>query len=71
MGATGGLDDWPALAVGLVEAIEPGIGVRLHQPGEDCQMLFGMLTATITGIVEHRRRRSRTGKRPVVAHIGP
>ena len=71
MGPTGGLDDRPALAVGLVEAVEAGIGVRLHQPGIACQMLLGMLAATVARIEEHRRRRPRAGKRPVVADIGP
>jgi hypothetical protein len=71
MRPTGGFGDWPTLAVGLVEAIEPRIGIRLHQPGEACQMLLGMLAATIARIEEHRRRRVRASKRPVVAHIGP
>src|SRR4029450_1569532 len=33
MGPAGGLDDRPRLAVGLVEPVEAGIGVRLHQSG--------------------------------------
>ena len=71
MGPTGGLDDWSWLAGGFVEAVEPGIGIRLHQPGEACQMLLGMFAATVVRIEEHRCRRPRTGKGPVVADIGP
>ena len=71
MRPTSGLDDWSWLAGGFVEAVEPGIGVRLHQSGEVCQMLLGVLAATIAGIEERRRRRIRASKGPVVADIGP
>ncbi len=40
---TGGFDDRPSLAVGFVEPIEPGIGVRLHQTSIAGQVLLGML----------------------------
>ena len=68
---TGCLDDWAYLAVGLVEAVEPRISVRLHQPRIADQMLLGMLTATIARIEEYRCQWIGAGKRPVVAHIGP
>jgi len=56
MGLAGSLDDRTRLAVGLVQSVEPGIGVRLHQSGIAGQMLFGMLAAMIARIEEHRRR---------------
>ena len=71
MRPAGRLDDRPRLAVGLVEPVEPGIGVRLHQSGVAGQMLLGMLAAAIARVEEHRRRRIGPGERPVVAHIGP
>jgi len=71
MGPTGGLDDWPSPAVGLVEAVEPGVGIRLHQSRIAGQMLLGMLAATIARIAEHRCGSVRAGKRPVIADIGP
>ena len=53
----GRLDDLSRLAVGLVQSVEPGIGVRLHQAGVAGQMLFGMLAAAVARVEEHRRRR--------------
>src|SRR5437588_6039297 len=41
------LDDRPSWARGLVETVEAGIGVRLHQPGIARQMLLGMLAAAV------------------------
>ena len=71
MRPAGGLDDRTRFAVGLVEPVEASIGVRLHQSGITCQVLLGMLAATVARIEEHRRRRIRAAERPVVAHIGP
>ena len=42
-----GLDDRPGFARCLVEPVESGIGVRLHQPGIAGQMLLGMLAAAV------------------------
>src|SRR6266446_6003897 len=71
MGPAGGLHDRPRLAGGLVEPVEAGIGVRLHQSDIASQMLLGMLAAAIARIEEHRRWWIGAGKRPVVAHVGP
>lgn len=70
MGPTGGLDNWPCLAVDLVEAIESGIGIRLHQSVIAGQMLLGMRAAMIARIEQHRRRRIGAGKRPVAVNRG-
>src|SRR5215831_7457840 len=67
----GCLHDRSRLAVGLVEPVEAGIGVRLHQSGIASQMLLGMLATTVARIEEHRRRWIGSGKRPVVAHVSP
>ena len=47
----------PGLRRGLVEPVEAGIGVGLHQPGVAGQMLLGMLAAAIGRVEEDRRRR--------------
>ena len=57
--------------VGLVELVEPGIGVGLQDSGVAGQVLRGMLAAAIRRVEEHRRRRTGAAERPVVAHIGP
>src|SRR5215813_15252491 len=49
----GGLDDRAWLAVCLIKAMEPSIGVRLHQSRIARQMLLRMLAATIARIEEH------------------
>ena len=61
----------PALRVGLVEPVEPGIGIRLHQAGIAGQVPLGMLAAAVGRVEERRRRRVGSAERPVVAHIGP
>jgi hypothetical protein len=71
MRPAGGLDHWPRLTISLVETIEPGIRVGLHQSGIARQMSLGMLATTVTRIEEHRRWRIGSAERPVVAHIGP
>src|SRR5262245_1465000 len=52
MGPAGCLHDRSRLAVGLVEPVEAGIGVRLHQSGIASQMLLGMLATTVARIEE-------------------
>ena len=64
-------EDQTWLAIGLVELVEAGVGVGLHQPGIAGQMLLWMLSATIRRIEEHGCRWIGSGKRAVVAHIGP
>jgi site-specific DNA recombinase len=41
------LENWPWLALGRVEPVEPGISVRLQDAGEPSQMLLGVLPATV------------------------
>ena len=71
VGTTGSLDDRARFTVGVVQPVEPGVSIGLHQSGEARQMPFGMLTAAIARIEEHRGWRIRPGKGPIVAHIGP
>src|ERR1700686_1221741 len=66
-----GLDDRPWSARSLVEPVEPGIGVRLHQPGITRQMLLGMLAAAVGRVEEGRRRRVTTAERLIVADVSP
>ena len=66
-----GLGDRPRLAAGLVEPVEPGIGIGLQDPGIVVQMPLGMLAGAVARVEEHRRRRSGAGERLVVAHIDP
>ena len=59
-----GLDDPPRMARRLVEFVEPGVGVCLHQAGIVRQMLFGMLTGRVHGLtarVADNDRRNREG----------
>ena len=65
------LDNGPSLAGRLVEPIETGIGVRLHQARVVRQMAFGMLAAAVGRIEERRGRRIWAGERPVVTHVSP
>ena len=61
----------PGLRPGIVELVEPGIGVGLQDPGVAGQMPARMLAAAVARVEEDRRRRRRAAERPVVAHIGP
>ena len=71
MRPTGGLEDRPRLAPGLVEPVEPGIGVRLQDAGERGQVPLGMLAAAVGRVEERRCRRVGPGERPVVPDVGP
>jgi hypothetical protein len=71
MGPAHRLDDRSRLAASLVQAVEAGIGIGLHQPGVGDQVRFGVHAAAIGRVEVGRRRRIGAGKRPVIAHIGP
>jgi hypothetical protein len=71
MGPAADLDDRARLAQRLVEAIEAGIGVRLHQSDITRKMRFGMRAGTVGRVEERSRGRIVSGERPIVAHIGP
>jgi hypothetical protein len=66
-----GLDNRRWLAARVIEPVEPGIGVRLHQSRIASQMLFRMFGAAIGRVEEDDRRWIAAAKGPVVAHIGP
>src|SRR5229473_1322973 len=55
----------------LVDPVEPGIGVRLHQAGIARQMLFGMLAAAVGRVEEDRRRRIEAAEGLIIADVGP
>jgi len=65
------LDKRARLAIGLVQLVVAGVGVGLENPGIAGQMRLRVLAAAIARVIEHRRRRGRPAKRPVVAHIDP
>jgi hypothetical protein len=59
------------MPLAIVEIAEPGISVGLKDAGVTGKMPCGVLGAAIARVEEHRRRRVRSGERPVVAHIRP
>ena len=67
----GRFDDRRRLARRLVELVEAGIGVGLHDAGLAGEMLLRMFAGAIARIIEEGRRRILAAERPVVAHIGP
>jgi hypothetical protein len=64
-------DDRSGSTTRIIEPVEPGISVRLHQPHVAGEMLFRMLGAAIRRIEEDGRRRIATAERPVVVYTGP
>jgi hypothetical protein len=58
-------------SLAIVEAVEPGIGIGLQDPGVVLEVTARMLAAAVSRVVEQRRRRCRAGERPVVADVGP
>jgi len=65
------LGNRPRLAPAVVEIAEPGISIGLEDAGVPGKMPSGVLTVSVARVVEDRRRRVRSGERPVVAHIRP
>lgn len=60
---------WPAARI--IEAVEAGVGVRLHDPDEGGKVPLGVLAAAVGRVEERRRRRARAGERPIVADVDP
>ena len=54
-----------------IELVIPVIGVGLQDAGIPGQMRLGMLALAVARVVEHRRRRARATKRPVVPDVDP
>src|ERR1700738_5416523 len=54
-----------------IELVIPVIGIRLQDTGISGQMGLGMFALAVARVVEHRRRRPRSTKGPVVPHINP
>jgi len=67
----GRLGDRARFALGVIELAEPGIGIGLQEAGIAGEMPEGMLAGPVARVKEHRRRRGRPGKRPVIAHVSP
>ncbi len=65
MGPAGSLDNRSGLAVGLVQSVEPNIGVCLHQSRIVGQMLLRMVAATIA----RNRRTPPPADLPLDRHI--
>ena len=61
----------PGFRPAQVELVVAVIGVGLQDAGISGQMRLRMLALAIARVIEHRRRRPRAAKRPVVAHIDP
>ena len=59
------------MAPGQIELVVPVIGVGLQDAGIPRQMRLRMLAPAVARVVEHRRRRTGSAKRPVVPHINP
>jgi len=58
-------------AFAVVEIAKPGIDIGLQDAGLAGEMPQGMLAGPVARVKEHRRRRGRPGKRPVIAHLSP
>ena len=65
------LDDGPGLSGGMVEIVEPGIGVCLQDPAIAREMPGGVRTTAVAGGVEQGGGGCRATKWPIVAHVGP
>jgi hypothetical protein len=65
------LGDRPRLAPAVVELGEPGIGVGLQNAGIASEVPGRVFAGAVARVEEHCRRRIGSGKRAVVAHIGP
>src|SRR5262245_5781951 len=66
-----GFPDWSRIAPSQIELVMPVIGVSLQDASISRQMPLGMLALAIAGVVEHRRRRARSTKRPIISHVNP
>jgi hypothetical protein len=51
--------------------IEPGIAVGVNDAAKVLQMRLRMLALAIGRVKEQSRCRSRAGKRPLIANVGP
>ncbi len=65
------LGDRPRRSIGLIEPIEPAIGVGLQNSAIVDEMAFGMRAAAIAREVIDRRRRVGAAEWPIVADTGP
>jgi SAM-dependent methyltransferase len=59
------------MAPSHIELVVPIIGVGLQDAGVSGQMRLGMLALAVARVVEHRRRRTRSPKRPIVPDVNP
>src|SRR5215469_1024597 len=58
-------------AVRVVQFVIAAEGVGLEDPGIVGEMCLRVLAAAIARVIKHRRRRTLSAKRPIVADIGP
>lgn len=71
MRPTGRFPDRSGMAPSQIELVVPVIGVSLQETGIAGQMRLRMLTLAVARVVEHRRRRSRSAKRPIIPYVNP
>ena len=71
MGPAAGRDDRARFAVHFVQLVIAAEGVGLEDPGIVGKMRLRVLAAAIARVIKHRCRRTRSAKRPIVAHIEP
>jgi hypothetical protein len=64
----GRLGDRPRTSLGVVEPIEPAVGVGLKNPGIAGEMALRVLAVAVAGVEKYCGRRCRSVKRPVVAN---
>ncbi len=71
MRPTRGLDDRPRYSIRLVQGVVAGIGISLQDAGIAGQVLVRVFGRPVPRVAEHRGRRRRSAKGPVVTDIGP
>src|SRR5436190_22062290 len=54
-----------------IQLVIPVIGVRLQDTDVSGQVGLGMFALAVARVIEHRRRRPRSTKRPIVPHVNP
>src|ERR1700736_7048824 len=67
----GCLPDRSGTTPSQIELVIPVIGVRLQDTDVSGQMGLGMFALAVARVVEHRRRRPRSTKGPVVPYVNP
>lgn len=67
----GGFPDGTRISPRQIELVIPVIGVGLQDTDISGQMALGMFALAVARVIEHRRRRPGSPKRPIVPHVNP